>query len=377
MRAYLDWNATAPPHPAVLEAMRRAAAEGWGNPSSVHAEGRAARRFVEGAREALAELLGKDARDVLFTSGGTEANNVGIVSAMQRPGKLLVSKLEHPSVMRVAERYEAEGRVRWLGVTPKGAIDLDDLRAALDEGPVAAVAALAVSSEIGTIQPLDDVIGLAQARGAWVHVDAVQAAGRVQSATILARRADSVSVAGHKLRGPKGIGALVTQPNARLVPVLVGGGQERGLRPGTVDAIACAGLEVAIRHAEEGARAYASKAPLRDRLEAALVALGAERNVDPSAPRAPHVASLAFPRFSGAEIVAALDLEGVAISAGPACSAGTMTPSVTLTLLHGEERARRSARISLGEETTEADVDFALAAFERVLRRLESATETA
>ncbi|HSQ67367.1 MAG TPA: aminotransferase class V-fold PLP-dependent enzyme, partial [Polyangiaceae bacterium] len=225
MRAYLDWNATAPPHPAVLEAMRRAAAEGWGNPSSVHAEGRAARRYVEGAREALAELFGKDARDVLLTSGGTEANNIGIVSAMQRPGKLLVSKLEHPSVMRVAERYEAEARVRWLRVTPKGAIDLDDLRAALGEGPVAAVAALAVSSEIGTIQPLDDVIGLAQARGAWVHVDAVQAAGRVQSATILARRADSVAVAGHKLRGPKGIGALVTQPNARLVPVLVGGGQ--------------------------------------------------------------------------------------------------------------------------------------------------------
>ena len=369
MRAYLDWNATAPPHPAVLEAMRLAAAEGWGNPSSVHAEGRAARRFVERAREALAEAFGKDVRDVLFTSGGTEANNIAIVSAMQRPGKLLVSKLEHPSVLRVAERYEAEGRVRWLRATRQGAIDVDDVRAALGEGPVAAVAALAVSSETGAIQPLDDVIGLSQARGAWVHVDAVQALGRVQSATILARRADSVAVAGHKLRGPKGIGALVTQPNAKLVPVLVGGGQERGLRPGTVDPIACAGLEAAVRRAEQGALLYASKAPLRDRLEHALVALGAERNVDTSAARAPHVTSLAFPRFSGPEMVAAMDLEGVAISAGPACSAGTMTPSVTLTLLHGEERARRSARISLGEETAEAEIELAVAAFERVLRR--------
>ncbi|HEX4516900.1 MAG TPA: cysteine desulfurase family protein [Polyangiaceae bacterium] len=367
-RAYLDWNATAPPHASVREAMSEAARDAWGNPSSVHAEGRAARRWVERAREAVATLTGKDARDVLFTSGGTEANNLAIVSAMERPGKLLVSRIEHPSVTRVAEKYEREGRVRWLEVLPSGAIDLDDLRAALESENVSTLAVCAVSAEMGIAQPLDSAIGLAQARGVWVHVDAVQAFGRVQSASILARRADTVSLAAHKMRGPKGIGALAALPGARIVPVIVGGAQERGLRPGTVDAVACAGLFAAVSRAEESAAAYARLAPLRDRLEAALIERGAERNGDPLI-RAPHIASLAFPGFSGPELVAALDLEGVAVSAGPACSAGTMEPSKSLTILYGEDRARRTIRISLGEETTSGEVDFALGVFREVLQR--------
>jgi cysteine desulfurase len=369
MRAYLDWNATAPPHPSVIAAMSEASRDAWGNPSSVHAEGRAARRWVERAREAVAALAGKDVRDVIFTSGGTEANNLAINSAMaQGKGKLLLARIEHPSVTRVAERYEREGRVRWLRVLPSGAIDLDDLRAALDEGDAQALAITAVSAEMGIVQPLDTAIGLAQARGVWVHVDAVQAFGRVQSATTLARRADSASLAAHKLRGPKGIGALATMQNARVVPVLVGGAQERGLRPGTVDAVACAGLLAAVSRAEESAAAYATKAALRDRLEAELLAMGGERNGDPSV-RAPHVASLAFPGFLGPELVAALDLEGVAVSAGPACSAGTMEPSKSLTMLYGEDRARRTIRVSLGEETTPEVVDFALGVFREVLQR--------
>ena len=368
MRAYLDWNATAPPHASVLAAMSEASREAWGNPSSVHAEGRAARRWVERAREAVATLAGKDARDVLFTSGGTEANNLAIVSAMERPGKLLVSRIEHPSVTRVAERFERDGRVRWLRVLPSGAVDLDDLRAALDEGDVSTLAICAVSAEMGIVQPLDTAIGLAQARGVWVHVDAVQAFGRVQSATILARRADTVSLAAHKMRGPKGIGALAALPGARIVPVLVGGAQERGLRPGTVDAVACAGLCAAVSRAEESAAAYARLAPLRDRLESALIEMGAERNGD-AAIRAPHIASLAFLGFSGPELVAALDLEGVSVSAGPACSAGTMEPSKSLTMLYGEDRARRTVRLSLGEETTPAEIDFALSVFREVLQR--------
>src|SRR5262249_29379985 len=153
----------------------------------------------------------------------------------------------------------------------------------------------------------------------------------------------------------KGIGALAAMPGARIVPVLVGGAQERGLRPGTVDAVACAGLCAAVSRAGESAAAYARLAPLRDRLEAALIDIGAERNGDASI-RAPHVASLAFPGFSGPELVAALDLEGVAVSAGPACSAGTMEPSRALTMLYGEDRALRTIRVSLGEETTPDEV---------------------
>ena len=369
MRAYLDWNATAPPHPSVLLAMNEAAREGWGNPSSVHAEGRAARKWVERAREAASELTGKDPRDVLITSGGTEANNIGIVSAMQRPGKLVVSRIEHPSVTRVAERYEKEGRVRWLRVLPSGEIDLEDLGDALDEGEVAALALVAVSAEMGIVQPLEAAIGLARTRGVWVHVDAIQAFGRVERAARVARLADSVSLAGHKMRGPKGIGALATAQGARLVPVLVGGAQERGLRPGTVDPIACAGLAAAVVRSGESASAYASKATLRDALVSALARFEVEENGGHPAERAPHVASLAFPGFSGPELVAALDLEGVAVSAGPACSAGTMEPSASLTMLYGEDRARRTIRVSLGEDTTKAEIDFAIAMFERVLTR--------
>jgi cysteine desulfurase len=327
--------------------------------------------WVERAREAVAALTGKDARDVLLTGGGTEANNLALVSAMQRPGKLLVSRIEHPSVTRVAERYEREGRVRWLAVKPTGAVDVDDVRAALEQEEVAAVALVAVSAEMGVVQPLEEVLALAHARGVWVHVDAIQAFGRVAGAAALARGADSVSLAAHKLRGPKGIGALATACGLPMVPVLVGGAQERGLRPGTVDAVASAGLHAACVRADESARAYASKAPLRDRLEAALVKLGGEPN-GLGGERAAHVLSIALPGFSGPELVAALDLEGVAVSAGPACSAGTMELSAALTMLYGEDRARRTIRVSLGEDTTEADVDFALATFERVLQRSQA-----
>jgi len=369
MRTYLDWNATAPMHPSVLAAMNEAAKEGWGNPSSVHAEGRAARKWVERARETVAELTGKDARDVILTGGGTEANNIALVSAMSaKPGKLLLGRIEHPSITRVADRYESEGRVRWLRVRETGAIDVDDVRDALEHDEVAAIALVAVSAEMGIVQPLEEVLELAQARGVWVHVDAIQAFGRVESAAAAARHADSVSLAGHKIRGPKGIGALAVSCGLRVVPVLVGGSQERGLRPGTVDPIASAGLHAACARATESAKAYASKAALRDRLESALGRFGAVRNGDPSL-RAPHIASLAFEGFSGPELVAALDLEGVAVSAGPACSAGTMEPSTSLTALFGEDRARRTIRVSLGEDTSGADIDFAIGAFERVLGR--------
>jgi cysteine desulfurase len=274
-------------------------------------------------------------------------------------------------VTRVAERYEREGRVRWLRALPSGAIDLDDLEAALSQETTAALALVAVTAELGIVQPLEAAMTLARARGVWVHVDAVQAYGRVEHAASLARGADSVSLAGHKLRGPKGIGALATAPHTRIVPVLVGGAQERGLRPGTVDPVACAGLFAACSRAEESARAYASKAVLRDTLESALERFGAVRNgaLDARTERAPHVTSLAFAKFSGPELVAALDLEGVAVSAGPACSAGTMEPSAALTMLYGEDRARHTVRVSLGEDTTTADIDFAVAMFERVLTR--------
>jgi len=369
VRVYLDWNATAPPLRASLQAMRAAGDEAWGNPASVHAEGRAARRRVEEARAAVAELAGSDPRDVVFTSSATEANNLAIRAAFGRAGAprgaLVTSRLEHPSVVRVAEALAAEGvEVRWAAVLPDGRVDLDDVKRLLAGARM--VALQAVNAETGVVQPVAEVAPLARAAGAWLHVDAVQAFGRAED---VARGADSRSLAGHKLRGPKAIGALITRPGLAVAPLLLGGSQERGVRPGTVDPVTASGLAVAARHAQTSPPAWAALAPRRDRLEDVLLARGALRNVTPGTPRAPHVASLAFPGWNSAELVAALDLEGVAVSGGSACSAGTLEPSPVVTAMHGPARAASTLRIALGETTTDDEITFALAAFAGVLSR--------
>jgi cysteine desulfurase len=384
MNVYLDWNATAPPLEASLAAMREAERDAWANPSSVHAHGRAARARVEGAREAVAELAGADPRDVLLTSGGTEANNLALRSPFAgkqegavpghtggtSPGPpwLVTSRLEHPSILRVAEALEREGAARlvWVRPTGDGRLDLQGLERVLAEGSVRLVTVQAVNPETGVIQPVADVARLAHAHGALCHVDAVQAWGRVPFDT---SAPDSMSLAAHKMRGPKGVGALVTRPGHRLTPVLLGGEQERGLRPGTVDPIACAGLAVVARHAKTGPARYAEVALLRDELEARLTALPSSPRRNGMAPRAPHVTNLSFAGWIGTELVAALDLEGVSVSSGSACSAGTSEPSPVLRAMVGEERAASAVRLSMGETTTRADVDQAVHAFERVLAR--------
>jgi cysteine desulfurase len=376
---YLDWNATTPPHPDVLEAMRRALATAWANPASVHGAGRAARAHVERAREAIAALVGLDARDVVLTSGGTEANNLAIAHAFPPggpPGALVLSRIEHPSVVRAAERIADRGVVvEWAAPDPSGRVDPAAVAEACDRAgrraPVRLVVLQAVNHETGVIQPVAEVAAIAHGRGARLHVDAVQAVGRLDPAAWAG--ADLVAVAAHKIRGPKGVGAIVTRPGVRLQPVLVGGAQERGIRPGTQDPAACAGFAVAAERAVEGPTRYAALAARRDRLEADLVALGARFGAAPQrngeAARAPHVANLSWPGWRGDELCAALDLEGVAVSSGSACSAGTAEPSPVLTAMLGEARARGAVRVSLGEETTAADLDEALARWERVLRR--------
>jgi cysteine desulfurase len=369
-RVYLDWNATTPPLPEVTAAMAVAAAEAWGNPSSVHWFGRQARARVEEAREAVAALMHADPRDVVLTSGGTEANNLALRSAFASGGGVLVtSRLEHPSVTQVAEGLERTGRarVRWVRSTVNGTIDLDDLAATLNEGGVRLVAVQVANSETGVLQPVDEAMTMARRAGAMVHVDAVQAVGRVEA---IADGADSRSLAGHKMRGPKSMGALVTRPGLALEPLLLGGSQERGLRAGTVDPIGAAGLAVAARHARTSSSRWAAVAPLRDFLEAGLqrIAPGARVHGLP-APRMPHVTSMAFPGWSSPELVAALDLEGIAISGGSACSAGTSEPSSALEAMGDPEGGTTSVRFSLGEDTTREDIDAALEAAARVLSR--------
>ncbi len=368
-RVYLDWNATTPPLVEVAAAMSDVARDAWANPSSVHAFGRAARARVERAREAVSGLARCDPRDVLLTSGGTEANNLAVRSAFAAAGGvLLTSRLEHPSVTRVAEALEREGRarVRWLRVLPEGTIDLDDLALAC-EGDVRLLAVQTVNQETGVLQPVREAIELARRAGARVHVDAVQSFGRSDET---APEADTRSMAAHKMRGPKSMGALVTRPGVPLAPLLLGGSQERGLRPGTVDPVVAAGFEVAARHALASASRWAALASLRDELEAGLLRLAPGARVNGAgAPRAPHVTSIAFPGWAAPELVAALDLEGVAASGGSACSAGTAEPSPVLAAMGDVEASTSSLRFSLGEDTTAADVRAALETAEKALRR--------
>ncbi|AUX43025.1 cysteine desulfurase [Sorangium cellulosum] len=403
---YLDWNATTPPHPEVLAAMQAAAEVAWANPASVHGPGRRARAFIERAREAVARLTGFDARDVTFTSGGTEANNLALwhafgdlndaagapgaagsagASAEPAPasgrlqGALVVSRLEHPSVTRAAEGLAARGvHVAWVDPEPSGRVAPEALAAAMDRAaavaPVRLVSLQAVNHETGVIQPVAEAAALARARGARLHVDAVQAVGRLPQEAWAG--ADLVSIAAHKIRGPKGIGALAVRPGIRLRPVLLGGAQERGLRPGTQDPLAAAGFAVAAERAASTPARYAALGPHRDHFEAELLALGRAAGVAPlrngEAPRAPHITNLSWPGWRGDELCAALDLEGVAVSSGSACSAGTAEPSPVLTAMLGPERAASAVRISLGEETTEADLAEATRRVARVLARLRS-----
>jgi cysteine desulfurase len=359
---YLDWNATTPPHQTVLAAMEAARSVAWGNPSSVHGAGRRARALVDDARAALAELAGRDPRDVIFTGSGTEANNLALAGARL----LVTSRLEHPSVTRVAEEHERIGReVRWLPVAPDGCLSAGVVDDALAGTSGATLVVAAVNHETGVVQPLPVLAEVAKRRGARLHVDAVQAVGRVPPE--LWRHGDSLAIAAHKLRGPKGIGALIMLPGWVPQPVLRGGAQERGLRPGTLDAVAAAGFGAAVARVGESVRRYAELEGERDGLERALVGVATVNGA--GAPRAPHVSSLAFASGRSAELAAALDLEGVRVSSGSACSAGTSEPSPVITAMHGAERALATLRVSLGEDSTSAEVAGFLQALQRVLAR--------
>jgi len=361
MRAYLDWNATTPPRPEVLDAMRAAAERAWANPSSIHADGRAARALVEDARARIAKLAAVDPRDVVLTSGGTEANNLALRSHARHVDRIVSSRLEHPSVTRVVEALAREGQdVRWCDVRPEGRLDLEHLRTLLVGVPRVLVTVQAVNHETGVLGSVAEVASLSPTR---LHVDAVQAWGKVD----VPRGWHTATFAAHKMRGPKGIGALAMAPGVKLEPLVLGGDQERGLRPGTIDAALAAGFEAAVRSASP--ERWATIASLRDRLEAALVALGGRPSGDPRW-RAPHVTNLTFAGWVGAELVAALDLEGVSVSSGSACSAGTATPSPVLEAMLGAELAKSGVRLSLGDTTTPGEVDACIAAFERVLGRV-------
>jgi cysteine desulfurase len=353
---YADWNSTTPPSRAAMEAMHRVREEAWGNPSSIHAVGRQARRHVEDARELCARILRVSPRDVIFTCGATEANHL----ALEGASSLVVSALEHPSITEMAKRHGAEGKpVRFAQVQPNGQLDLESLhevcRSLQSEGQLGARPVLtlqAVNQETGVLQPLEGARQLADEFGMELHVDAVQLLGRGPREALLL--ADSLSIASHKIRGPKGIGAYAYRCGKAPVPLARGGSQERGLRPGTQDAALCAGFGTALHELTELEDSFQRVAAERDWLEEQIRGLGGTIQ-GAEAPRLAHVSNFALPGWGGPELVAALDLVGICLSSGSACAAGTAEPSPVIEAMLGRDRARSSLRLSLGPGWLRAD----------------------
>jgi cysteine desulfurase len=352
---YLDWNATAPLRPEAAAAIEAALALG-GNPSSVHRSGRAARRIVERARERVAALAGMPESGIVFTSGGTEANNLALAGAGR--ARVLVSAVEHPSVLQAVPQAEV------IPVDRDGIVDLAWIDRALAADPrPALVSVMFANNETGVIEPLAEVVAIAHRHGALVHCDAVQAAGKLPLGGL---GADLVTLSAHKLGGPMGVGALAVADGVELAPLLRGGGQERGRRAGSENLAGIAGFGAV---AEVGD--WSAVAALRDRLEAGLAAPAAV--VGAGAPRLPNTSAIALPGIAAETQVIALDLAGVMVSAGAACSSGKVGPSHVLQAMGlPPDIAACTIRVSLGWSTGAADIAHFLDAWNGFRNRVES-----
>lgn len=363
---YLDWNATAPARPEAIEAVARVMAQ-VGNASSVHRFGRAARKIVEDAREQVAALVGADPANVIFTSGGTEANNLALRGCGDR--RLIVSAVEHGAVL--APALLRDPRAVILPVDERGVVRLDALEQALRESEKPAlVSVMRANNETGVLQPVAEVVELAHRHGALVHCDAVQAAGKIPF-NIKELGVDLASLSAHKLGGPQGVGALVLREDMPLDAQNVGGGQERGRRSGTENVAGLAGFGAAAQAAREHLAEYARVAELRDDLERRTAIIAQDRRiVGAGAERLPNTSCLTMPGVKAETQVMALDLEGVAVSAGSACSSGKVSASHVLQAMGlPDEEALTAIRVSLGWSTTPADIDRFVAAWRTVFER--------
>jgi cysteine desulfurase len=377
--AYLDHNATSPLRPEARAAMERAFSV-VGNPSSVHLEGRVARGMIEDAREKVAALVGARPQDVIFAGSGTEANSLALHGALQgaaeteqRITRLFVSAIEHDSVLRTADALgerQPSVRVAKIPVTNDGVVDLAGLNVLLREGKGRSlIAVMAANNETGVIQPLGDVAKLGKEYGALLHVDAVQACGKI---AVDAGLADYVSLSAHKIGGPQGAGALIVREGAPLVAQMLGGGQERGLRAGTENVIGIAGFGAAAEIARS--EDVSSTRALRDRFESQLTTDHPEVAIfGLNAPRLSNTSCFALPGISAETAVMALDLDGVMVSSGAACSSGKVRPSHVLKAMGvSEEFAASALRISFGWNSTANDADALLASLEKLSSRARS-----
>jgi cysteine desulfurase len=381
-RVYLDNNATTPVAPDVADAMAGYLHEDFGNASSAHWYGQRARDAVEQAREQVARLIGAHPSEIIFTSGGTESDNMSIfgVVGAARPktssgGKhAITTAIEHPAVLYTARELESRGlAVTYVTPGPGGVVDVEAVAAAIRPETVLITVMLA-NNEIGTLQPVAEIGRLARERGITLHTDAVQAVGKVP-VDVKCLGVDLLSLSAHKLYGPKGVGALYVRKGTHLEPLMHGGHHERDRRPGTENVPGIVGLgkaaELSTQKLDEDAQHIAA---LRDRLQAGILVRieGATINGD-AAHRQPNTLNVSFAGLKGESLVMALDLEAIACSTGSACSSGSTEPSHVLSAMGlSKEAARSSLRLSLGRYNTEADVDAALEAMVRVVDRLRA-----
>ena len=380
-RVYLDHNATTPVHPAVVEAMTKVLREDFGNPSSVHHFGQRAKSAMDQARSSVASLIGADPSEVVFTSGGTESDNFAIRGAAEaldatRRRHLIATTIEHEAVLNTLKALARRGRpTTLLRVDGTGIVAPDALKEALTDD-TAVVSVMHANNEIGTIQPILELARIAHERGALFHTDAVQTAGKV-TVDVKALDVDLLSISAHKFYGPKGVGALWIRRGLRLLPVLTGGKHERSRRAGTENVAGIVGMGVAATLAaakmdEEAKRMSA----LRDRLEDEVLRAVPGTIVNGArSPRVPNTTNISFDRIEAESLLIALDLEGVAVSTGSACSSGTLEPSHVLKAMgFPPHRTQNSIRFSLGAANTEADVDRVVAILPGIVDKLRSLT---
>ncbi len=369
-RIYLDWNATTPLRPEAKQAMAAA----WdisGNPSSVHAEGRLARRLVEDARAAIAAAVAARPQDVVFSSGGTEANALALMPGLSQRGgeavrRLLVSAIEHPSVL-TGGRFPADA-IGLIKINGQGQVDIGHLRGLLAEGPPALVSVMLANNETGAIQPVAEIAEIVHAAGGLLHVDAIQAFGKIPL-DIKSLKANLVTLSAHKVGGPKGVGALVlTEGVQGLGPLLRGGGQELGRRAGTENVAGIAGFGAAAKAATAALEGDAARLRgLRDRLEEGLNQTAGMVLFSRKTPRLPNTTLFTVPGLRAETAVIAFDLAGIAVSSGSACSSGKVQPSHVLEAMGvGREQSQGAVRLSLGWSTSMADIDLAIQAWRKL-----------
>lgn len=380
LRVYLDNNASTPVLPEVFEAMRPYYLERFGNASSIHHFGQHARASVERARNSVAALLNARPAEVVFTSGGTEADNLGIFGLVRTGDHVITSGIEHSAVMNTCKRLEQMGcEVTYLPVNGRCEVDPEDVRKAIRTN-TRLISVMMANNETGVIQPVEEIGRIALEADVFFHTDAVQAAGKVPI-DVEKIRCDALSISGHKIHGPQGTGALYVRKGTLIQPLLYGGNHERRRRAGTENLPGIVGMGKAAEIAKEWLEhdGVAEMAAVRDRLENAILQSVEGTGVNGvGAPRVPNTSSIYFDYTEGEALVIALDLKGLSVSSGAACSSGAIEPSHVLVAMGlSPERARGSLRLSLGKQTTNDEVDFALRIIPETVARLRELSPVA